>query len=103
MSLLVLGPRFLLERAVEAAGDVYTGAGGLQEYVVRRVGTGVGRNYESITEGDHVLVPASVGQELQIPGIQGLVLVDEEDVLIKTDREKCLLGGFSGTFTASSH
>ncbi|EFO64766.1 Hypothetical protein GLP15_4185 [Giardia lamblia P15] len=103
MSLLVLGPRFLLERVVEAAGAVYTGASTLRECVVRRVGTGVSRNYEAITEGDRVLIPASVGQELQLPGIQGLILVDEENVLMKANREECLLSGLSSTLTASSH
>lgn len=83
MSLTVLGPHFLLERIVETAGAVYTGVNCLRECVVRRVGAGISKHYEGVTEGDHVLINASAGQELQIPGTRGLILVDEGDVLVK--------------------
>lgn len=99
MNLVVLGPRFLLEKVTEAAGVVYTGINTLRECVVRRVGTGISTHYGAITEGDRVLIPASIGQELQIPGNQGLLLVSEDDVLVKIDRQKRLLKNP----TASSH
>lgn len=103
MNLVVLGPRLLLEKVTEAAGVVYTGINALKECVVRRIGTGISKHYDTITEGDHVLIPASTGQELQIPGRQGLILVNEEDILIKIDQKRRLLRNSSASPTASSH